>query len=114
VDVQRRMVLGYDSANRFLRAWRFGDAMQDVQPLWHKADFGVASHMVLLPELGQVVLNDYRRFGEEVVVLDIATGAEQGRVRVGGITQGVVFPSTGWNEDVYWCSMGRFSRVFAA
>ena len=114
VDVQRRIVLGYDSANRFLRAWRFGDAMQDVQPLWHKADFGVASHMVLLPELGQVVLNDYRRFGEEVVVLDIATGAEQGRVRVGGITQGVVFPSIGWNEDVYWCSMGRFSRVFAA
>ena len=114
VDVQRRIVLGYDSANRFLRAWRFGDAMQDVQPLWHKPNFGVASHMVLLPELGQVVLNDYRRFGEEVVVLDIATGAEQGRVRVGGITQGVVFPSTGWNEDVYWCSMGRFSRVFAA
>ncbi len=114
VDVQRRIVLGYDSANRFLRAWRFGDAMQDVQPLWHKADFGVASHMVLLPELGQVVLNDYRRWGEEVVVLDIATGTEQGRVRVGGITQGVVFPSVGWNEDVYWCSMGRFSRVFAA
>jgi hypothetical protein len=113
VDVQRRIVLGYDSANRFLRAWRFGDAMQDVQPLWHKPDFGVASHMVLLPELGQVVLNDYRRFGEEVVVLDIATGMEQGRVRVGGMTQGVVFPSIGWNQDVYWCSMGRFSRVFA-
>lgn len=114
VDVQRRMVLGYDSANRFLRAWRFGDAMQDLQPVWHKPDFGVASHMVLLPERGQVVLNDYRRWGEEVVVLDIATGTEQGRVRVGGITQGVVFPSVGWNDDVYWCSMGRFSRVFAA
>ena len=114
VDVQRRMVLGYDSANRFLRAWRFGDAMQDLQPVWHKPDFGVASHMVLLPARGQVVLNDYRRWGEEVVVLDIATGTEQGRVRVGGITQGVVFPSVGWNDDVYWCSMGRFSRVFAA
>jgi len=114
VDVRRRMVLGYDSANRFLRAWRFGEAMHDLQPVWHKPDFGVASHMVLLPERGQVVLNDYRRFGEEVVVLDIATGTEQGRVRVGGITQGVVFPSVGWRDDVYWCSMGRFSRVFAA
>jgi len=114
VDVRRRIVLGYDSANRFLRAWRFGEAMQDLQPVWHKPNFGVASHMVLLPERGQVVLNDYRRFGEEVVVLDIATGTEQGRVRVGGITQGVVFPSVGWNDDVYWCSMGRFSRVFAA
>ena len=114
VDVQRRIVLGYDSANRFLRAWRFGDASQDMQPLWHKPDFGVASHMVLFAERGQVLVNDYRRWGEEVVLLDIETGVEQGRVRVGGITQGVVFPSVGWNGDVYWSSMGRFSRVFAA
>ena len=114
VDVQRRIVLGYDSANRFLRAWRFGDATQDMQPLWHKPDFGVASHMVLFAERGQVLLNDYRRWGEEVVLLDIETGAEQGRVRVGGISQGVVFPSVGWHGDVYWSSMGRFSRVFAA
>ena len=114
VDVQRRIVLGYDSANRFLRAWRFGDATQDMQPLWQKPDFGVASHMVLFAERGQVLLNDYRRWGEEVVLLDIETGAEQGRVRVGGITQGVVFPSVGWHGDVYWSSMGRFSRVFAA
>ncbi len=114
VDVQQRIVLGYDSANRFLRAWRFGDATQDMQPLWHKPDFGVASHMVLFAERGQVLLNDYRRWGEEVVLLDIETGAEQGRVRVGGISQGVVFPSVGWHGDVYWSSMGRFSRVFAA
>ena len=114
VDVQRHIVLGYDSANRVLRAWRFGDATHDVQPLWHKTEFGAASHMVLFPERGQVLINDYRRWGEEVVLLDIETGAEQGRVRVGGITQGVVFPSVGWNGDVYWSSMGRFSRVFAA
>jgi len=70
--------------------------------------------MVLLPASGQVVLNDYRRWGEEVVVLDIASGAECARVRVGGITQGVVFPSLGWERDIYWCSMGRLSRVFVA
>ena len=114
VDLQRHIVLGYDSANRVLRAWRFGDATHDVQPLWHKTEFGAASHMVLFPERGQVLINDYRRWGEEVVLLDIEAGAEQGRVRVGGITQGVVFPSVGWNGDVYWSSMGRFSRVFAA
>jgi len=47
-------------------------------------------------------------------VLDIASGAECARVRVGGITQGVVFPSVGWERDMYWCSMGRLSRVFVA
>jgi len=114
VDVQRQIVLGYDAANRFLRAWRIGPAGQGLSPLWEKADFGVASHMVLLPASGQVVLNDYRRWGEEVVVLDIASGAECARVRVGGITQGVVFPSLGWERDIYWCSMGRLSRVFVA
>jgi hypothetical protein len=40
------------------------------------------------------------------------TGAERGRVRTGGIMQGVVFPSAGWGRDVYWSSMGRLARVF--
>ena len=67
--------------------------------------------MLLYPGSGEVVINDYRRLGEEVVVLDIETGTERGRVRVGGLMQGVVFPSPGWGRDLYWSSMGRFSRV---
>jgi hypothetical protein len=67
---------------------------------------------VLYPQSGELVTNDYRAFGEEVVVLNMETGAELGRVRTGGITQGVVFPAPGWNRDVYWCSMGRLARVF--
>ena len=59
-----------------------------------------------------VVTNDYRRHGEEVVVLDITTGDERARVRVGGLMQGVVFPSSGWNRDLYWSSMGRLARIF--
>jgi hypothetical protein len=68
--------------------------------------------MLLYPDTGEVVINDYRRLGEEVVVLDIRTGAERARVRTGGLTQGVVFPSTGWSRDFYWSSMGRVARVF--
>jgi hypothetical protein len=49
---------------------------------------------------------------EEVVVLNIESGVEIGRVRIGGFTQGVVFPSVGWNRDFYWSSMGRIARVF--
>ena len=66
------------------------------------------------PASGQLLCNDYRRFGEEVVLLDIGSGRELARVRVGGIMQGVVFPGLGWNDDAYWCSMGRLARVFAA
>jgi hypothetical protein len=82
-----------------------------LRPLWRKRDFGCASHMLLYPESGEVVVNDYRDFGEEVVVLDIASGAEKGRVRVGGWSQGVVFPSPGFSRDVYWSSMSRLARI---
>lgn len=112
VDVQRRIVVGYDSANRFLQAWRFDDVHRRLEPLWHKAHFGCASHMILYPSSGELFVNDYRRRGEDIVLLQIETGQELGRVRSGGLMQGVVFPSVGWNRDIYWSSMGKLARVF--
>lgn len=111
-DLQRRIVLGYDSANRHLRAWRFDADARALEPLWHRKEFGCASHMVLFADSGEVAVNDYRRYGEEVVVLDIATGHEKGRVRIGGFNQGVVFPSAGWGRDFYWSSMTKVARIF--
>ena len=111
-DVQRQIVVAYDSANRHLQAWRFEQDKSELIPLWHKAPFGCASHMLLYPDTGELVSNDYRGHGEEVVVLHIESGRELGRVRSGGITQGVVFPSVGWGRDFYWSSMGRLARVF--
>lgn len=113
VDVQRRIVVGFDSANSVLCAWRIQDD-KSLAPLWRKAPFGAASHLLLYPSSGELVVNDYRRLGEEVAVLDIETGQERARVRSGGLTQGVVFPSVGWERDFYWCSMGRLARMFAA
>ena len=111
-DRQRHIVAGYDSANRYLQTWRFEPVTRSLTPLWHKRPFGCASHMILYPDTGELVINDYRRNREEVVVLRIDTGEEIGRVRTGGLNQGVVFPSVGWNRDFYWSSMGRVARVF--
>lgn len=111
-DRRRRIAVAYDSANRYLRAWRFEAQTAALVPLWEKSAFGCASHMISYPDSGELVINDYRRNGEEVVVLDIESGAERGRVRSGGLNQGVVFPSSGWNRDLYWSSMGRLARVF--
>ena len=113
VDRQRRIVVGFDSANKVLQAWRI-EQDQTLVSLWTQPDFGVASHLLLYPQSGELVVNDYRRLGEEVVVLDIETGTERARVRSGGLTQGVVFPSVGWERDLYWCSMGRVARIFVA
>jgi hypothetical protein len=110
VDVSRKIVVGFDSANRQMRAWRYGE--RDLVPLWRKNELGCASHMILEAEPGHLITNDYRGRGEEVVVLDIRSGAEIARTRIGGLLQGVVFPSVGWNRDLYWCSMTRVARVF--
>jgi hypothetical protein len=112
VDLKRQIVLGYDAANRHLQAWRFNHASNTLTALWHRSAFGCASHMLLYPDSGEVICNDYRRHAEEVVVLDIENGRELGRVRTGGLTQGVVFPSSGWGRDLYWSSMGRLARIY--
>jgi hypothetical protein len=114
IDLQRSIVIAYDSANRYLQAWRYSEEARTLTPLWHKRAFGCASHMLLYPQTGELVVNDYRRGREEVVVLAIESGAELGRVRCGGLNQGVVFPSPGWGRDFYWSSMDRLTRVFVA
>lgn len=114
IDVQRKIVIGYDSANRHLQAWRYFEDARALTPLWHKTSFGCASHMLLYPQSGELVINDYRRGGEEVVLLAIESGRELARVRCGGRMQGVVFPSPGWDRDVYWSSMDRLTRIFVA
>lgn len=112
IDPARRIAIGFDSANRFMRAWTISDDGA-LSPLWEKSGIGCASHMILLPQAGKIVTNDYDGT-EQVVVIDIATGTEIARVRVGGMMQGVVFPGIGWSDDIYWCSMRRLARIYSA
>lgn len=114
VDPVRGIVLGYDSANRHLRAWRRDDRPEGLSPLWEKPEFGHASHVLAWPATGEIAVNDYRRRGEEVVVLDLETGHERGRIRIGGLAQGVVFPGAGFGRDFYWTTFLRLARIFPA
>ncbi|MCM0001265.1 MAG: hypothetical protein NBV68_17980 [Erythrobacter sp.] len=112
VDPARRIVVAYDSANRVIAAWRYGDG--PLQALWRREGIGCASHLLLDPARGLVITNDYAHRREAVIALDITTGETAARIVVGGMLQGVVFPSPGWAGDIYWCSMGRLARVFVA
>ena len=112
-------MVAFDSANRHLRAWRihrnFGhDTQLELEDLWHLQNFGAASHMLLFADAGELCVNDYQRFKEQVVILDIETGQEKSRISTGGLMQGVVFPSAGWQRDVYWSSMDRLTRIHIA
>lgn len=112
VDARRRIVVAYDSANAVLRAWHFDLEEQVLHPLWWREPFGAASHMILYPDTGELVVNDHQGLRESLVVLDIGSGRELGRVRTAGLMQGVVFPSPGFGRDFYWSSMDRLTRVY--
>jgi hypothetical protein len=127
IDPERKIVVAFDSSNRYMSAYRYATeedstiSSNDVEfvqhrttltPLWSKSNFGVASHMIFYSKPGYFFANNYRYWWESVVLLDILTGQEISSVWTGGFYQGVVFPSIGWNNDVYWVTIGRISRIF--
>ena len=109
-DEARQIVIAYDSANRVICGFRFEEEKRALVPLWRRDGLGSASHMLHFPQSGRICTNDYQR-REAIVLLDIANGATVARVETGGFMQGVVFPSPGWNEDFYWCSMDQVTRI---
>ena len=56
---------------------------------------------------GELVTGDHA----DVVVLDVATGAERARVDTGSGMQSVLFPCPGWDRDLYLCSFLSITRV---
>jgi len=108
VDPGRRIVVAFDSANAHLGAWRFGD--EGYTPLWTQP-FGTASHLLRYPDTGELVVNDHGAGGDDVVVLDLETGAELGRAATTSPLQSVVFPAVGFGREFYYCSFACVARV---
>jgi hypothetical protein len=48
---------------------------------------------------------------DDLVVLDVETGAEKARATVPSPTQGYLFPAPGWQRDVYYQSLTTIARV---
>lgn len=109
-DEGRQIVVGYDSANSVMHAFRFDEQKRSLSPIWKIEGIGCASHMLFLQPSGTIVTNDFRK-REAVVLIDIESGARTARAETGGRMQGVVFPSPGWNDDIYWCSFDRLARI---
>lgn len=117
VDPSRRVVVGYDSGNGVIAAWRYGDPGDDLQPLW-RFDQDQAGHMLRLAGAdgrGALVSYDHDASGGETVVLrDLETGEEWARAAIASPMQSVLFPSVGWDGDVYVSTFSTLARVSAA
>jgi len=110
-DPGRRIVVAYDSANALIGAFRFAGPGR-FTPLWRHA-MGAANHFLLHPDTGEIVVNDFdEASGEHVVVLDVETGRERGRVALGSPVQSVVFQAPGFARDLYSCTFTTLARVF--
>ncbi len=101
IDGSRRIAVGYDSGNGVMTAWRFGGPGKHER-LWTREQ-NQAGHMIVFPDTGELMSYDYDhdRMTEQVVVLDIESGEEKGRVAISSPLQCVVFPAAGENRDVY-------------
>jgi hypothetical protein len=110
VDTKRQIVVGFDSGNGVVSGF---DYDEDSVTLRWSHEQNHACHMLLLPETGQIITADYRpELGcEQVVVLDITTGAEVARVSTTSPIQSAVFPAIGPRGDIYWCSMTTITRI---
>jgi hypothetical protein len=102
VDEHRGVAVGYDSGNGVLAAFDVGT----LAPRWRR-DQDHASHLLLYEDTGELVTGD----GLDVVVLDVATGAELARADSGLGMQSVLFPAPGADRDFYVCTMVAISRV---
>lgn len=104
-DPGRRLAVAYDSANGVLAAFDFDGSLS----LRWRRDLNTAGHLAWFPDDGVLVAYDHRET-EQVVLLDLETGDERGRVDTGGAMQSVVFPAAG--DGTFWyCSFSTVARI---
>lgn len=138
-DEARRIAVAYDSANGIVQAFHFGERLEPLwrRELSHSAHMILhpqTGELVLHDFHGPAILrtrvgravarrttavmrnSSLRRLTtrssrDEVVVVDIETGAERGRAAVPTLLQSVVFPAPGFDRDLYWCTMTTIARI---
>lgn len=111
-DPVRSIAVAFDTGNGWLGAWRYA-ADGAPERLWSRP-CRISMQLVLFLDTGELMVNDFQRGRDELVLFDLVTGAEKGRVATDSETANGMFLSTGWNRDVMYCSIGSIARVFVA
>ncbi|MCB1003244.1 MAG: hypothetical protein KDB35_03570 [Acidimicrobiales bacterium] len=105
VDEERGVAVAYDSGNGVLA----GFDLDTLEPRWrHDQDHG--GHLLLYEGSGELVTGDHA----DVVVRDVATGAERARADNGTGLQSVLFPCPGDGGTFYVCTFLGVSRLAVA
>jgi hypothetical protein len=140
-DPERGVVVAYDAGNAVVRAWKLeGDELRplwrrdDLAHAGHLIVFPDTRELVVQdfrdvpalrrPGLRKLVRRGVQALGrheivrrnspvghDSMVVLDLDTGAEKGRVDVPSPSQAFLFPAPGFDRDLYYLSMTSMARI---
>ncbi|MGZ4173659.1 MAG: hypothetical protein ACXVQR_04185 [Solirubrobacteraceae bacterium] len=141
-DAERRVAIGYDSGNGVVQAFRFGTSLEplwrrELAHAGHMIHYPDTGELVLHDfrgpgfahtRLGRAAARASsglarsravrramaRRTGDDVLVVDIETGAERARAHVPSMFQSVLFPAPGFGRDLYWCTFSTLARLEVA
>ncbi|MCH7578828.1 MAG: hypothetical protein IIB22_01140 [Chloroflexi bacterium] len=109
-DQDSHILVAYDSNSGKLGGWRYGP--DGLRELWVK-DIRNFQQPMLFAETRELIVDDVQEDGDYVVVLDLETGEERGRVHSGAERSSGMFFCPGWNRDVYYVTLfGQIARIY--
>ncbi len=106
---QYKLAIAFDTAQGQLVGLRWSGP-GTLSTVWRRALRNWMQPMVF-PDTGELVVDDDVGGQDQVVVLDLASGEEKGRVALGSAPSGM-FLTPGWARDFYYCTVGTIARVF--
>ena len=112
-DQDSHVLVAFDAINGKLGGWRYEKA-GGLRELWRK-DIRNAQQPMLFAETNELIVDDVQEDGDYVVVLDLETGEEKGRVHSGAARSSGMFFCPGWERDVYYVTLsGEVARIYVA
>lgn len=117
VDDETGVIVGQDQANGKIAAY-FIDENEQLQYLWER-NYGISGQPFIVGNREMVYTNDYNPIEgvDYLVILDLFTGMELGRIQTPGTTPSISSTKVGAYNDFYYCSnevgelLGYFHRV---
>ena len=106
IDTLTGIIIGQDQANRKVAAYQI-DQNDQLQYLWEK-DYGISGTSFIAENTSLLYLNDfdYTEGIDYLVVLDLFTGNELGRIKTPATAPSIATPGIGTYNDFYYCSNG--------
>ncbi|MCH7699001.1 MAG: hypothetical protein IH865_08715 [Chloroflexi bacterium] len=112
-EQEARVLIAYDSNNGKLGGWRYEND-GELEQLWVK-DIQNFQQPMLFAETNELIVDDVREDGDYVVVLDLETGEERGRVHTGAARSSGMFFCPGWDRDLYYATLfGEVARIYVS